>query len=332
MLRALLELPKKSLSCWKIKLSIKKKGGKSRNKERMYEVTTESNILGCFVLDEILSSIFSEYLTIEDISRFDVAICCHTARRQAFLNLIQSGMCIFSGREQHKSGYISWLSLRHVQVRELKCDPVLSGAELLKIVDCGRWLKKLELSGCINITYMSVIRIADGCPNLIELDLSDCDNINDRNVMRIAVSHPNLVKLDISRCSYITNLSVTKIADSCPNLTDLSLRRCCNITDISIIKIAQGCPNLVKLNLSSCRNITDESVLRIAQCCSNLRDLNLTYCSNISDMSIIGIVEGCPYLRYFMFLGCNVSAPISESIRNLLLGRGMENSCCDIKR
>jgi hypothetical protein len=184
-----------------------------------------TDILGFFILDEILLSIFSEYLSIEDISRFDIAIC-QKARRQAFLNLIQSEMCTFSGKEQHKSGYISWLSLRHIQIRELKCDPILSSIELLKIVDCGRWLKKLEISGCINITFMSIIKIADGCPQLRELDLSYCDNINDRNVMRIAERHPKLVKLDISRCSYITNVSVIKIAESCPELKGESMYTC----------------------------------------------------------------------------------------------------------
>jgi len=222
-----------------------------------------TDILGFFTLDDILLSIFSEYLSIEDISRFDIAIC-QKARRQGFLNLIQSEMCTFSGKEQHKSGYISWLSLRHIQIRELKCDPELSGIELLKIVDCGRCIKKLELSGCINITFMSVINIADGCPQLRELDLSYCEHINDGNIMRIAERHPKLIKLDISRCSYITNIAVIKIAESCPELKDLSLRRCCNITDLSITKIAYGCKKLLKLNLSSCRNITDESVIKIA--------------------------------------------------------------------
>lgn len=98
--------------------------------------SAECNILGHNMLDEILFIVFTEYLIIEDISRIDVAMC-NTAKRKAFLKLIQSEKCIFNSERGQRSGFISWLRLRCIQTKQLNCDLSISYEELSKIVPAG---------------------------------------------------------------------------------------------------------------------------------------------------------------------------------------------------
>lgn len=72
---------------------------------------------------EILCEIFSGYLIIQDISRFDIAICNH-ANRQIFLATIGSIGCIWCGDKEKRFNRqgINWLSTRNVKIRHLKCD------------------------------------------------------------------------------------------------------------------------------------------------------------------------------------------------------------------
>mmetsp|Transcript_34975 Transcript_34975/g.33252 ORF Transcript_34975/g.33252 Transcript_34975/m.33252 type:complete len:210 (-) Transcript_34975:13-642(-) len=178
-------------------------------------------------IGEILS-VFSEYLSIEDISRLDVAIC-NKIKRQVFLTLVQSEKFILKGEKQQKRGFITWLSARFINVRQLECDRLISEHEFIKIANCGRFIEKIKLSNR-NINDMSIIKIAEYCPNLRMLDLTRIDRVTDRSIL--------------------------KIAERCLKLEVLILVGCYLITDVSIIRIMENCPNLMDIQLAGCRNVT----------------------------------------------------------------------------
>jgi hypothetical protein len=204
--------------------------------------STECSILGHDMLDEILFILFTEYLTIEDISRIDVAMC-NTAKRKAFLNLIRSERCIFNSERGQKSGYILWLGLRSIQTKQLNCDLTISYEELSKIAPSSKWLQKLDLFGCQNISDTILIKIVESCPNLLRLYLPLCFNITDKSVIRIAESCPNLVQLDLVGCN-ISDNSVVKITESCLQLRLLHVAYNGKISSECYTRIAQNCPHL----------------------------------------------------------------------------------------
>lgn len=85
----------------------------------------ETKIFNQFVPSEILCQIFSKYLDIQDISRFDVAICNH-AKRKMFLECISSEGSVWVGDKEREIGSraIFWLSSRKIKIRHLKCHEV----------------------------------------------------------------------------------------------------------------------------------------------------------------------------------------------------------------
>ncbi len=91
------------------------------------------NILYHYLPKEILGHIFSvDYLSLQDISRFDVAICNHE-KRPGFLDCIGSLSCIWSGDGERpvSSEGMSWLSNRNIKIKYLNCGAVTDDMALI---------------------------------------------------------------------------------------------------------------------------------------------------------------------------------------------------------
>jgi len=268
------------------------------------------NILNSFVPKEILCQIFCVYLTIEDISSLDVAIC-DIKKRQNFMLHIGSMTCIWSGdkEENFNDIKISWLRSRNMKIRDLRCDLVTFDMAL-KIAGFGVYLEWLRIDNR-GLSNMSMIKIVEDCPNLKHIGMSS-ENITDLSINRIADCCRHTKSLIVPMCYNITYSSMIRIAERCPNMevfdlsdcediTDIGMVRiaeCCNIhllemrasriTDISAIRIAEFSPNIEILNILRSRDITDASIMRIAECCPNLRQIVMP-CPKITDASVIQI-------------------------------------------
>jgi hypothetical protein len=148
-----------------------------------------SNILGVYIPDEILSRIFCEYLSIEDFSRFDIAISNKT-RRNIFFAFIGSESCIFNGGKNKKSNFMMWVMLRCIELRELNC----------------RNLKGLTLTArdLSSSRHNSDFSITDSFPNLTVINLLVSKEITDTSIVRVVECCPNLQRLRLSSCKKIT--------------------------------------------------------------------------------------------------------------------------------
>jgi hypothetical protein len=220
-------------------------------------ISLKADILGYFMPNAILSQIFSELLSLEDVSRFDLAIC-NKKKRFLFLQYLRSESCIFRGDKVNNfpSEAISWLKIRSIKIRHLKCfrinydiavnigsfgsslhwlsldDKGTTDEIFIEIVEGCSNLRSLELLGCRNITDKSIIRVAENCPNLHSLVLWGNDNITDRSIIRLAEGC-SLQTLALSWCRKITIIGIEKLAEEC-NFHGLNLSRCNKFTDIGI--------------------------------------------------------------------------------------------------
>jgi hypothetical protein len=121
-------------------------------------------ILGHFLPDSILSAIFSQYLSLKEVSHFDVAICSKS-RRPLFMECIQSEACIWLGNKKQdlsrNSDYhysyslkysftgnihpkMSWLHSRSVKTRHLMCNRVTYDVAV-KVSELGSSLHWLSI-------------------------------------------------------------------------------------------------------------------------------------------------------------------------------------------
>jgi Leucine-rich repeat (LRR) protein len=270
-----------------------------------------SDILGYFVPDAILDQIFSTFLSLDDVSRCDMAIC-NQKKRLLFLKCLRS--CIWNGNKDQdfSCNGISWIQSRSIKVRHLKCKQITldMSVKISSFGGCLHWLSIQDkqdtpyniykdncvskiILGCPNLQYLNLsslkitdVSIISFCPNLKELNLSGNSCITDSSIIRIAEACQMLQKLDLSGNHRITDAGIDMIAEKCPMLQELNLysNRC--LTDDSIVRIAQKCPMLQKLDLSGNHLVTDDGIVRIADALPMLRILDLSGCYNITDVSV----------------------------------------------
>jgi hypothetical protein len=223
------------------------------------------NDLYSFLPKEILSQIFCQYLLLEGISRFDVAIC-NNEKRPGYLEVIGSIACIWRGDTERQFSYegISWLSNRNIRIRSLWVRDVVNDDTAIKIASFGAHLLQLDINeNCVS--DIDMIKIVEGCRNIESLSISDCQSI--------------------------TDISISRIAECCPNLNELLLTGCHNITDTSMIKLAVYCPHVKALSMSGCLHITDTSIIKLAECCHSIESLDISGCANITDTSVMKLAE-----------------------------------------
>jgi hypothetical protein len=284
----------------------------------------ESEVLNYFLPNAILSQIFSQFLTIDDISRFDVALC-NRRRRPFFLKCIQSKSCIWIGSKQQdfnqdlvtrpKLGGMnatSWMKARSIKIRHLmaSCTTPDMAIDIGSFGRCLHWLS----IGCVNylsrkreghelISDASFLKITETCCLLQSLTLRFC-MVTDITMSRIAEGCPDLKELDLICCNEITDLGIIYLTERCHNLRHFAFTECENISDVCIIRISETCPMLQSLSFKF-GEVTDDGLSGIAKGCPNLQSLIIKGCVNISDVGIEMVAKGCPNLLKLRLKYCD---------------------------
>jgi hypothetical protein len=109
-----------------------------------FDMTSESEILDYFLPSVLHIKIFSQFLSLKDISQFDVAIC-NKIRRLLFLEIVGSESCIWLGHKTQNldCDAISWLKTRSIKVRHLMCNRFTynTAIKINEFGSCLHWLR-----------------------------------------------------------------------------------------------------------------------------------------------------------------------------------------------
>jgi hypothetical protein len=136
-------------------------------------MSSPTDVLGYFLPNALLSQMFSELMSFEDICRFDSAIT-NKKKRMEFLDCIKSKYCIWIGDKNQgfSSHAIYWLESRSINLRYLKCSQINDDIAL-KVGSFGSSLHWLSLGNYEvrnqkgrDIKEMGIVRLAEGCTNL----------------------------------------------------------------------------------------------------------------------------------------------------------------------
>lgn len=87
-------------------------------------------------------------------------------------------------------------------------------------------MQSLDLDSCRNITDLSIIKIAEGCPGIQTLDVTCCNRITDTGIINLTEKCSKMQKLTLISCDQITVKSITRIAEGCPLIEYLYLTDC----------------------------------------------------------------------------------------------------------
>ncbi|KAI9322188.1 hypothetical protein BX666DRAFT_2016963 [Dichotomocladium elegans] len=155
---------------------------------------------------------------------------------------------------------------------------------------CSR-LERITLTNCSSLTDNGIIDFLGQNPRkyLVSIDLSDVINITDVSIKRIAEICPNLQGLNLSMCREgtdkffgVTDDSIVLLAERCNSLRRIKLNNCIKITDASALALAKHCPALLEIDLMK-SSVTDECLFAIFEHSRELREFRLNNCALITD-------------------------------------------------
>lgn len=165
----------------------------------------------------------------------------------------------------------------------------------------GAKIKELNLTNCVRVSDVTLLRIAQRCHNLVYASFCYCEHVTDAGVELLGTL-PSLVSLDLSGCN-IQDQGVAALGNN-PKFRDISLAECPNITDLGLQKMCQQCRQLENFDVSRCKGLTDNAIKNLAFCCRLLRTLNLAGCSKLTDSSLQYLSGVCHYLEALDLSGC----------------------------
>lgn len=171
--------------------------------EYRIDMSLESDVLGYCIPNDLLSHIFCEFLSLEDICRFDSAIC---NERRRILCLELMGSCVLSEiqlrtTQDFSSDMVSWLENRSLKIRHLKCNRIT--------VDIA---SKIEGFG----SFLHWLSIEDG----IRDSRKSCNGNPMMRVIPTGIREACMIRL-IGGCHKIADKCVIKIVEGCPHILSL---------------------------------------------------------------------------------------------------------------
>mmetsp|Transcript_23987 Transcript_23987/g.35204 ORF Transcript_23987/g.35204 Transcript_23987/m.35204 type:complete len:230 (-) Transcript_23987:547-1236(-) len=153
----------------------------------------------------------------------------------------------------------------------------------------------LTLSSCSYLPDSALEIVAQRNPHLRKVDMSGCYDITDTGVLQLCKGCCNLQDLDLRKCEQISDISLSTFAQYSKLLISLNLSSCPNISSYGLIQLSRGCNELHTLGISNCIGISDSGLTALISRNTSLRSINLSKC-HITSASLKCIGENCPQL------------------------------------
>ncbi|XP_045892771.1 dynein regulatory complex subunit 6 isoform X1 [Micropterus dolomieu] len=160
-------------------------------------------------------------------------------------------------------------------------------------------LRELNISHCIHITDISIMRIAQRLCKLYHLNLSYCERLTDKSLDWLSGS--SICSLDLSGCN-IQDQGLAALQGNC--LKKITLAECVYVTDIGIEKLCKNVTNLEHVDVSHCVALSDPAIRAISFNCRGLLTLRMSGCPKMTDMAVQYLTSGSQYLRELDVSGC----------------------------
>lgn len=112
-----------------------------------------------------------------------------------------------------------------------------------------KWLKKLSLAHCVQLTNDDLKIIIRGCEHLIELNLEGCRRLSEVGFFELSRGLTHLTSLNLARC-VVSDVAMADIASNCVSLLSLSLAHCEALSEKGIVALVKLAPLLQELDLS----------------------------------------------------------------------------------
>jgi hypothetical protein len=254
------------------------------------------------ITEEVQAVIYSSWLTVEDLSSLDLAVC-ETAARTIFLSTLRQA--VHPAERLHNLSYdvdfLKWSIQRGIRFDGIKVtDSLTDDAQLLSsfLVLSGptaRWIN-FESYGC-PLSTAAISQISQQCGKARKLSMRGDDDSFIGGLLQVFRYNPHLDEIVLRNGISLNALKATS------QLPALKVLRFKGLYGDNVISEAVAAPTLEVLDAAECV-LTESAQFAIAQRCRKLRTLRIfernrgqRTPSGVTDAGLRAILQGCPLLR-----------------------------------
>eukprot|EP00667_Euglena_gracilis_P002505 EG_transcript_2505 len=135
------------------------------------------------------------------------------------------------------------LSKLRVLIMKLCSQPALTAAGLGTISNAPRNLRRLDLSGVLQLDDATLLQILRKAPVLRSLSVSGCPNVTDEAVRALSVYCPDLQALDMASCQHIAIQTLMDLIHDVPSFIRLVVTNSCiSAPEVRMLQeVRRGC-------------------------------------------------------------------------------------------
>ncbi|KAE9610829.1 putative F-box domain, leucine-rich repeat domain, L domain-containing protein [Lupinus albus] len=159
----------------------------------------------------------------------------------------------------------------------------------------SKTLKKLDISGCQNISHIGLSKLTSISGSIEQLILADGSPVT--LVLADGLNKLSMLQSIILDGCLVTSSGLMAIGNLCISLKELSLSKCMGVTNEALSFLVSKHKDLRKLDITCCRKITDVSIASIANSCINLTSLRMESCTLVPREAFVLIGQKCHYLE-----------------------------------
>jgi hypothetical protein len=275
------------------------------------------------VPEELQAVIYSSWLTVEDLSSLDLAVC-ETVSRTVFLSTLHQA--VHAAERLHNLSYdvdfLKWSIQRGIRFDGINVtDSLTDDAQLLSsfLVLSGptaRWIN-FKCYSCPDSTA-AISQISQQCGKARKLSMRGEDDSFIEGLLQVFRYNPHLEEIVLRNGISINALKATS------QLPALKVLRFEGLYGDNVISEAIAVPTLEVLDASGCV-LTESAQFAIAQRCPKLRTLRIfgrnrgqRTPSGVTDAGLRAMLQGCPLLR---MVDVEYAAELSDEMRIELVRR-----------
>ena len=192
----------------------------------------------------------------------------------------------------------------------------LTDAGIETLVAATPSLKHLAMSGCRNLTFVSVVNVAQRyASTLVHLDLSHI-SVTKEAIGAVASNCHNLTYLSLHSCKNVGDAVVKELHGRCLKLREVDFSETA-INDTSLIfflyhfeildvgnndevkqVVMKDRSHMETLHLTGCKKITDPALVSVVISCPNLANLHVDMCEGVTMTGIRTVLSGCKRLKH----------------------------------
>lgn len=171
-----------------------------------------------------------------------------------------------------------------------------------------KWLEELQIARCPDFSDDCLSRFSSCFPQLLSFNCSGCDGVTTQGLQVFFSNHPELLNLNISFCCRTeSDAKLSACLGLLPDLQEIDCSGCDTVSNGVLLRLSESCKGLRGLRLAGASSLRDEGLALLARlnCFKHLSLLDVRGCTELSAMSIEVVLRGAPSLSFVYLDGVN---------------------------